>query len=232
MASASFRACIETIENYIPNIGRIKIIMLTRLKHFTRWSALAMCSLILAVLLVACGGSTTSTSTPTPVPTPTSPPATPTAATGAMIAYPGNGFTISYPQTWKISRTANNLFTFTDSTGGIKMTITVAPHLSGGISADSLASAALQAVLKNPQTVPVPSTTTVGGDSWSQKSASGTQRLNNQDTNIQVVALADVHPANTPLSKSFTIVYQAPVSTFSQDNTTYFQPMLQSFKFA
>ena len=151
-----------------------------------------------------------------------------------MIAYPGNGFTISYPQTWQISRKANNLFTFTDSTGGIKMTITVAPDPNGAISADSVASTALKAaqvLLKNAKTVSVPSTTTVGGESWSQIAASGTQRLNNQDTNVQVVVLAVVHPANTPLSKSFTILYQAPVSTFSQDDTTYFQPMLQSFKF-
>ena len=208
--------------------------MFTRLQYFTRWSVLASCSLIFAVLLVACGGSGTGGTTSTPVPTPTSPPASPTAATGAMIAYPGNGVTISYPQTWQISRKANNLFTFTDSTGGIKMTITVAPDPNGAISADSVASTALKAaqvLLKNPQTVSVSSTSTVGGDSWSQIAASGTQRLNNQDTDVQVVVLADVHPANTPLSKSFTILYQAPVSTFSQDNTAYFQPMLQSFKF-
>ena len=208
--------------------------MFTRLQYFTRWSVLASCSLIFAVLLVACGGSGTGGTTSTPVPTPTSPPASPTAATGAMIAYPGNGFTISYPQTWQISRKANNLFTFTDSTGGIKMTITVAPDPNGAISADSVASTALKAaqvLLKNAKTVSVSPTTTVGGESWSQIAASGTQRLNNQDTDVQVVVLANVHPANTPLSKSFTILYQAPVSTFSQDNTAYFQPMLQSFKF-
>jgi hypothetical protein len=217
--------------------------MFTRLQFFTRWSALASCSLIFAILLVACGWSGTGGTTSTPVPTststltlaPTTPPASPPAATGAMIAYPGNGFTISYAQTWQISRKANNLFTFTDSTGGIKMTITVVPDPNGAISADTVASTALkaaQALLKNAQTVSVPTTTTVGGESWSQIAASGTQRLNNQNTNVQVVVLADVHPANTPISKSFTILYQAPASTFSQDNKTYFQPMLQSFKFA
>ena len=222
----------------------------TRSHYLSHGITMALCSLILAVLLVACGGSSTSgtTTTPTPVPTsppastpttppastPTTPPASPTAASGAMTVYSGNGFTISYPQNWQITKKANNLFTFADSTGGIKMTITVAPDPNGTISADSVASTALQAakvLLKNSQTVSVPSTTTVGGESWSQISASGTQRLNNQDTNVQVVVLADVHPANTPLSKSFTIVYQAPVSTFSQDDTAYFQPMLQSFKF-
>lgn len=215
--------------------------MFTLLRHLSQGITMALCSLILAVLLVACGGSSTNgtTSTPTSAPasTPTlSPTSTsPSAATGAMTAFQGNGFTISYPQTWQINQKANNIFTFTDSTGGIKMTITVAPDPNGTISADSVASAALQAaqvLLKNAKTVSVPSTTTVGGDSWSQVSASGTQRLNNQDTDIQVVVIANVHPANTLLSKSFTILYQAPVATFSQDNTTYFQPMLQSFKFA
>ncbi len=151
-----------------------------------------------------------------------------------MTSFQGNGFTISYPQKWQTTKKANNLFTFTDSTGSIKMVITVAPDPNGAISADAVASTALKAaqvLLKNSQTVSVPSTTNVGGESWSQVSASGTQRLNNQDTNIQVVVLADVHPANTPLSKSYTILYQAPVATFSQDNTSYFQPMLQSFKF-
>ena len=213
------------------------MIMFTRLPYFSRGTILALCSLVLAVLLVSCGGGGTSgtTSTPTPVPTPTSPPATPTATTAAMTSFQGNGFTMSYPQNWQTTKKANNIFTFTDSTGNIKMVITVAPDPNGAISADSVASAALQAarvLLKNSQTVSVPSTTTAGGDSWSQVSASGTQRLNNQDTNIQVVVLAVVHPANTPLSKSYTILYQAPVATFSQDNTSYFQPMLQSFKFS
>ncbi len=215
--------------------------MFTLLRHLSQGITMALCSLVLAVLLVACGGSSTSGTTSTPTSAPTSTPTlaptstSPSAATGAMTAFQGNSFTISYSQTWQINQKANNIFTFTDSTGGIKMTITVAPDPNGTISADSVASAALQAaqvLLKNAKTVSVPSTTTVGGDSWSQVSASGTQRLNNQDTDIQVVVIANVHPANTLLSKSFTILYQAPVATFSQDNTTFFQPMLQSFKFA
>ena len=215
--------------------------MLKLLHYFSIGTMLALSSLLLAALLVACGSSSTSVTTSTPASAPTSTPTlaptptSPTAATGAMTAYQGNGFTISSPQTWRITKQANNIFTFTDSTGAIKMTITVAPDPNGTISADSVASAALQAaqlLLKNAKTVSIPSTTTVGGDSWSQVSASGTQRLNNLDTDIQVVVIANVHPANTLLSKSFAILYQAPVATFSQDNTTYFQPMLQSFKFA
>ena len=115
-------------------------------------------ALFLLVLLVACGGSSTSgtSSTPTPVPTaaPTLAPSptSPTAATGAMTAFQGNSFTISYPQNWQTTTKANNIFTFADSTGNIKMTITVAPDPNGTISADSVASTALQAaqvLLKN-----------------------------------------------------------------------------------
>ena len=40
--------------------------MFTRLHYFTRWSVLASCSLIFAVLLVACGGSGTGGTTSTP----------------------------------------------------------------------------------------------------------------------------------------------------------------------
>ena len=215
--------------------------MLKQLHHVTNGTTLALSGLMLILLLVACGSRSTggSTSTPTSVPTSTPTlapsPTSPTAANGAMTAFQGNGFTISYPQNWQTTTKANNIFTFADSTGTLKMTITVAPDPNGTISADSVASTALQAtqvLLKNAKTVSVPSTTSVGGDSWSQISASGTQRLNNQDTDIQVVVIATIHPANTLLSKSFTILYQASVATFSQDSTTYFQPMLQSFKFA
>jgi hypothetical protein len=59
------------------------------------------------------------------------------------------------------------------------MTITVAPDPNGAISADTVATTALKAaqvLLKNAQTVSVPSTTTVGGNSWSQLSVPGTKR--------------------------------------------------------
>src|SRR5438094_9938483 len=140
--------------------------MLKRMHYVSHGTMLALSSLMFVVLLVACGSSSTSgtTSTPTLAPTSTSP----SAATGAMTAFQGNGFTISYPQTWQINQRANNIFTFTDSTGGIKMTITVAPDPNGTISADSVASAALQAthvLLKNAKTVSVPSTTNVVVDS-------------------------------------------------------------------
>ncbi len=151
-----------------------------------------------------------------------------------MTSLTGNGFTISYPQTWKISRSGSRLVTFEDSTGTMKLSVTVIPDPNGSISADSLASTGEKVAttaLKNAQTVSVPATTAVGGQSWVQKSVSGTQRINNRGTTLQVVVLATVHPGNTALSKGYTIDYRAPQAMFNQANTSYFQPMLQSFHF-
>lgn len=205
--------------------------MLMRLKHISRWTTLALSSLILAVLLVACGGATGGSTT---TPTPTAPPPTPTPTPMSMTTFAGNGFTMGYPQGWQTSRSSANLVTFTDSTGTTKMTITIVPDPNGAVSANSLVNTAVKAAklpLKNSQPESVPPTVTVAGKSWSQQSVSGTQRLNAADTVIQAVMLANVHPANTLASKGYTIVYSAPKSTFSQANTAYFQPMLQSFKF-
>ncbi len=212
--------------------------MLMRLNHISRWTPLALCSLLLASLLVACGGTTgSSTSTTSPSSTTSStstvPPSS-TSTSASMTALAGNGFTISYPQGLQLSRSGSRLVILTDSTGMIKMTIAIVLNPNGAISADSLVNTAIQAQkvrLKNIQTESVPPTVTVGGASWSQQSVSGTQRLNAADVAIQSVALANVHPGNTLTSKSYTIVYSAPKSMFSQANTTYFQPMLQSFKF-
>ncbi len=203
--------------------------MLMRLKYISGEAILALCGLLLvAALLAACGGTTS-----TPPPTPTTPP-TPTPTPIPMTALAGNGFTISYPQTLQLTRSGARLVTLTNSNGTIKMTITAVADPNGAISTDSLVSTAIAAQkvpLKNVQPVSVAPTVTVGGASWGQQSVSGTQRLNAADIMMQSVVIATVHPANTPTSKAYTIVYTAPQSMFSQANTAYFQPILQSFKF-
>jgi hypothetical protein len=141
---------------------------------------------------------------------------------------------MSYPQNWQLSRSSALLAVLTDSTGSMKLAVTVTPDPNGSITADSVANAALKVAvvpLKNVQPESVPPTVTVAGNTWSQKSASGTRRANLANTVIQNVAIATVHPGNTLRSKSYTIVYNAPKNTFDQANATYFQPMLQSFKF-
>jgi len=85
--------------------------------------------------------------------------------------------------------------------------------------------------LKNPQAVNIPPTTTVGGDSWVQKSFAGTTTSNGQSVVVQVVVASDNHPASSPSTKSFTVVYGTMQQLFATANTTYFHPMLQSFKF-
>ena len=198
--------------------------MFMQLKHTSRWTPLALCCLLLAVLLSACGGSTPAQAAP-PAPT-----ATPVPMTGIV----GNGFTMNYPQGWQISRSGARLITLTNSGGTDVFSITTVLDPKSAISADSIVNAAIKAqtaILKGAQKVSVPPTVTVGGASWNQQSVSGTQRLNAADTMVQSVVLATVYPGNTPTSKSYTIMYRAPQSTFAQTNTSVFQPMLQSFKF-
>jgi len=205
--------------------------MLTRLKHISRWTTLTLCSLILATFLIACGATGGSATAPTSTPT-TPPTPSPTPIPNATLT--GNGFTINYPQSWHVTRSGSHLVTFVDSTGTMKLSITTIPDPKGAISATSLSSTGIKAAsvaLKNAQPVPVPPTTMVGGESWNQGSVLGTQRLNNLDTMVQAVVIANVHPANAVASKGYTINYSATQPMFNQANTTYFQPMLQSFKF-
>jgi len=207
--------------------------MIMQLKYISRWTTRTLGIIILLALLVACGttsGGSTSTATPTSAP----PTLLPTTTMVAMATLAGNGYTMSYPQSWQISRSGTLLVTLADSTGTTKMTITVAPDPNGAISADTLVDTALKAAmvpLKNTQSESVSPTVTVAGNSWSQKSVSGTTRLNSANTDIQAVVIANVHPGNTPMSKSYTIVYSAPKTMFNQANAAYFQPILQSFKF-
>jgi hypothetical protein len=198
--------------------------MFMQLRHTSRWTPLALCCLILAVLLTACGGTTPAQAAP---PTPT---ATPVPMTGIV----GNGFTMNYPQGWQISRSGTFNMTLTNNGGADSFAISVVPSPNSSISADSLVNArvkAQMAILRGAQKVSVPPTVTVGGASWSQQSVSGTQRLNAANIVMQSVILATIHPGNTPRSRGYTIVYQAPEASFAQTNTSYFQPMLQSFKF-
>jgi hypothetical protein len=48
---------------------------------------------------------------------------------------------------------------------------------------------------------------------------------------LQRVVLSDNHPAHATDTQIFTIVYDTEKSLFATATTSYFQPMLQSFKF-
>ncbi len=205
--------------------------MLSRFKRLSSGIMLAFCCVILALLLVACGGGTTSAPTPTPTPRPS--PTLPPTPTPSLTVYTGNGYSIGYPQGWKVTP-GNNRVTFSDPTQVYSLAIVTSPNPNGVASADTVASAsigAVKATLTNPQTETLPPTTTVGGESWVQKSLSGTSTSNGQSVAIQIVVISDNHPANSPSTQNFSIVYGAPKLLFATGDTNYFQPMLQSFKF-
>jgi hypothetical protein len=204
--------------------------MRIQLKRTFVWTTVALCMSLLAVLQVACGAAGSNATSPPSSPSPTSPPSTATSTTQIV----GNGYTMSYPQNWQVTRSGTRLVTLADSANAAQFTITVIPDPNATVSADALTQTGIKAAsvaLKNSQTVPTESTATIGGESWKQGSVAGAQRLNNRDTVIQVVVAANVYPAQAATSKGYTIVYRAPQSTFDSMNTTYFQPMLQSFKF-
>ena len=191
----------------------------------------AFCCMILALLLVACGGGTTSTPTPAPTPQP-SPTPSPTPTPGLTV-YTGNGYSISYPQGWKVTPSSKQV-TFTGASGVYNLTIVVSPNPNGIADASTVANAGIEATkktMKNPQTETLPPTTTVGGDSWVQKSITGTETSSGQSVDIQVVVISDNHPTNSANTQNFTIIYGTEKSLFATANTSYFQPMLQSFKF-
>ncbi len=203
---------------------------------FSTRSMVAVCSLVLVLALAACG-SATSTSGSTPTAT-TAPVATPTVATTpttstSLTTYTGNGYTIGYPQGWKVNA-ANNSVILNDPTGIYSLSILVVPDPGGTISADTVVNTGVQvatANLKNTQTVNVPASTTIGGDTWAQKSIAGTSSAAGQTGTVQVMVASDNHPANSASTNSYTITYQTLQATFDVANSQYFQPMLQSFKF-
>lgn len=193
---------------------------------------LALAGLILALLLAACnlGGGSGTASTPTPTPKPS-----PTATTPPLTTYKGNGFTISYPQGWKVTQQGNNAIQFADPLNIYNLAVAVSPNPGGVVSPDTIINVSLSAGssrLKNPQIENVSPTTTVAGETWSQKSESGDAPVNGQNAIVKLVVIASNHPANSPSTSSFLIAYGTGKSLFDSANKTYFQPMLQSFKFS
>ena len=215
--------------------------MPTRFKSFANWLMTACCCVMLVATLVACDSGSIAQATPTakpkPSPEPTllptpSPSPTLTQAVQAAGVYTGNGFSIRYPQGWITGKSGNNTaVTISDPSQLDTMTIVVTPDPNGLISADrtsTMATNNVRATMTNPQTLPVPATVTIGGDKWIQKAVSGTVAV----AAVQLVILADNHPANTLNTLNFTIVYGTNQAAFDGAVTSYFQPMLNSFKFS
>jgi hypothetical protein len=197
-------------------------------KHIRRSAILLLCGLIISLLLAACGGGGTSSATPTPKPTPSPTPV-------SLTTYMGDGYTINFPQGWKATKSeSTGTVTFADPVGIYNLSIAVTFNPGGAASKDNLADAAAtgaKSKLKNPKTETIAPTTTVGGDTWSQRAVSGDATVNGQTANVKLVVIADNHPASSPSTKAFIIVYGTARVLFDAANSTYFQPMLQSFKF-
>jgi hypothetical protein len=205
--------------------------MISRFKWMPPRMVAVFCSLILALLLVACGGGTTSTPSATPTSKP-SPTATATA-TPALTVYAGKGYSIGYPQGWKATPSGKQV-DFTDASKVYHVTIIVEPNSGGAFDASTVVNASIDGIkktMKTPQGEPLPPTTTVGGQSWVQKSISGTETSNGQDVHLHIVVMSDNHPAHATNTQNFTLLYGTTNGGFATGDTSYFQPMLKSFKF-
>ena len=198
--------------------------MVQHKKHFSYGFLLSFSILLLAMFVSACdlggfGG------TPTP---------TPTSAT-TMTAYTGDGFTISYPQTWKV-KTDSTGVTFTDPNGIAYFQIHEAPNPEGIVSTSNQVTLGLEAFksqAKNYQQQSVPSTITLANETWSQGAATGDITPSGQSTraNVKIYVISDNHPANSTATKAFIIGYATGSQVFDLANSGYFQPMLQTFTF-
>ena len=202
-------------------------------KAIRHWTLLTVCSILLTLALVACGGGSTASSTPTPTPKPTVAPS-PTAASNTQT-YTGDGFTIDYPSSWQMSTPAAGQVVLADPTSGAGVRINVVDN-TGGQTADAIVTATLQQFQSQyanlQQASDVPNSAMVGGDTWSQGGATYDVTSNNgQTANFKGVILADAHPANSSMPKGFLLVYAAPTAMFDQVNSDVFQPMLQTFIF-
>jgi hypothetical protein len=203
--------------------------MLSRFTWMPPRRGAVFCSLLLALLLVACAAGTPST----PSATPPSKPSLPATPTPALAVYTGKGYSIGYPQGWKVTPSGKQV-DFADATQLYHVTILVEPNPGGALDVSTVVNASIDQVkkiMKNPKGESLPPTTTVGGESWVQQSISGTETSNGLDVDLHLVVLSDNHPAHAPNTQSFTIIYGTTNSGFATGDRSYFQPMLKSFQF-
>ena len=212
-------------------------------QRIARKLRLALIFSSLLLLLAACnlggsnGGSGNATPTAKPSPTPTQMTTLTPTAVANLTTYTGNGYTIGYPQGWTVNKTSAGAVTFSDPQGVAYLTIQVVPNPGGAIATSDQVNVGLQlfaSQAKNYNKVSIAPTTSLAGDTWSQGAATGDITLKGQTSPVtaKFVVIADNHPANSQTTQSFTIAYATGQQIFDMANTTYFQPMLQSFKFS
>ncbi len=180
-------------------------------KANVKWASLLLCLLALALVLVACGDSGTTTTTPTPTPSGTT--------------YTGNGYTLSYPQGWTYKAEGPAVVFTNSSDPNATVTVTAMPALPI-TNADKQLNIALKALESQPnykQDSTVPSTASVGGDTWQQAGATSDKG----GQNVKAVILADQHSG-----KIFVITLTAKTDSYDQVYSSTFKPMLDSFQFS
>lgn len=170
--------------------------------------------LFLIVVLGACGGPASSSA----------------SSPASLQTYKGNGYTIGYPQDWtQASQSQSTSFSKPDNTARLAIEIDDNPQ---GVSADSVIDLATQngnkaANLKDVQHHQTSASVQFGGTTWLQRAFDGT---NAQGEKVTLVYLLTTHQAGSG-NKLFVIAFAAPVDSFDQANTGFFQPMMKSFAF-
>lgn len=179
--------------------------------------------LLLMFLLSACDLFGGSTATPTPTSTPAQ----------TLTTYTGDGYSISYPQSWS-AKGSGNLVTFSDPLGATAFIIEQFPDPNGAISSSTAIDQgvnALQRQGKNFKKVDVAQTVSLNGVTWDQRALTSDATQNGQTTNIKFVILSNNHPASALNTKTYLLTRSAPTQLFDLADQQSFQSMLQSFKF-
>lgn len=210
--------------------------------RFVKHIASAFLFLFLAVLFVACGSSPSTSAAPTPTAaTPTQPPAatptqppTPTSAGGAFTSFTGTGFTLQYPAGWQTSQKSQTAsgktiysFEYSDNITGFH----VALHTNYLDTATPIADLTGADMNCDLTTIALPKTVTTNGVTFYQSDF-----LCMLASTYYEVRLLTTTDTTGPQGQT-TIVYgayqQATASPpFAEADQKYFEPMLQSFKFA
>ncbi|GCE12711.1 hypothetical protein [Tengunoibacter tsumagoiensis] len=203
-----------------------------------RWTVLLLSCLCLTFALSACdlfGSNATAKPTPTPTQASINIP-----GTGNLKTYQGDGFTLKYPEGWKVTEDQKfeegrgKAISFTDPTGLVNFTVDVAPNPGALLSANSILDLAVNAFksnAKNYQAVNVSAKTTVGGQSWDQRGATADVTVKGITASSKEIAIAVNYPAQSANTKVYGILYATATAGFDLANAAYFQPILQSFKF-
>src|SRR5258708_31762352 len=97
------------------------MLLTTRTKAIRHWTVFTVCSILLTVVLAACGGGSTARSTSTPPPKPTPSP----TSTSNSQTYTGDGYTIDYPSGWQTTSPAAGQVIFVDPSSGAALRINV-----------------------------------------------------------------------------------------------------------